>query len=241
MLSKKEITFPLVMIFVFILSILIGPHYSEGDQFHYRTVYDAVSSLSFAEGYIYYNLSLSSYEYVHYSLIWFFSRFLEKDIFIALSNSILVYLLLINLNKLRVSYLISAILVLSNFYFFVLYFAAERLKYGMIFFLFSFYNIERVKFFYPLVLFSVISHAQFLILYAGIFATFLKDKFLRFFAMGFISKKIFYLVLLLSVVAIILNKQIYEKFLAYFGAFDIVSLWKISVFLHYPCGIHLKN
>ncbi len=79
-------------------------------------------------------------------------------------------------------------------------------------------------------LFSVSAHAQFLILYAGILSTFLKDKLLRLFSTGFISKKIFYVMLLLTVVAILLNQQLYQKFLAYYGSFDIVSLWKISVF-----------
>jgi hypothetical protein len=134
----------MTVMIVFLMTLLLSSYYVNGDQFHYRSVYDAVSSLSFVEGYLHYNVSLSSYEYVHYSLIWVFSRFLEKDVFIALSNSILAYLLLINLAKLRVFYLISVILVLSNFYLFVLYFAAERLKYGMIFFLLSFYYIERV-------------------------------------------------------------------------------------------------
>lgn len=230
MLRRKEITFSLVIIFVFILSVFVGSYYSGGDQIHYRFVYDAVSSLSFVEGYLYYNVSLSSYEYVHYSLIWVFSRFLEKDVFIALSNSILAYLLLINLAKLRVFYLISVVLVLSNFYLFVLYFAAERLKFGMIFFLLSFYYIERVKLFYPLSLISVSSHAQFLILYSGILSKFLKNRMLRLFKTGFMSKKISYLLVFMVVAVVLLSEQIYQKFLAYYGGFDILVLWKILVF-----------
>lgn len=230
MLSKEEITFPLVTIFVFILSIPIGLHYTEGDQFHYRAVYDAVSSLSFIEGYLHYNVSLSSYEYVHYSLIWVFSRFLEKDVFIALTNSVLVYLLLINLAKLRVFYLISVVLVLSNFYLFVLYFAAERLKFGVIFFLLSFYYIERVKLFYPLALISVSSHAQFLILYSGFAITALKKPFLRFCTLGLISKKIFLLLALFIIVTFLLKEQVISKFIAYYDTFNIIELWKMFVF-----------
>lgn len=220
----------MAMLFVFGLSLLISPQYVNGDQLHYRATYEVVSSLSFIEGYLQYNLLLSSYEYVHYSLIWVFSRFLDKDVFIAFSNAFLVYFLLINLDKIRVYAPLAIILVLTNFYLFVLYFAAERLKYGMVFFLLSLYYIERVKVFYPFVILSLTAHAQFLIIYAGIAFRNLRNLIWRFFTKGLISKTVFFFFILAFVVVILLNKQIFSKFIAYYDSINIFDLWKMFIF-----------
>jgi hypothetical protein len=229
-ISIKRVAFIFSVIFVFLLSLIVGPYYTSGDQTHYRLTYDAVSLLSFIDGFLYYNNSLASYEFVHYSLIWLFSRLLDKDVFIAISNAVLGYLLLINLNRIKVYTPLAIILVLSNFYLFVLYFAAERLKYGMIFLLLSLYYIQRAKFFYPFIFLSVISHVQFIILYLAMAFSLLKIHIMRFFTNGLVSKKILFFLILIFILAILLNKQIVSKFLAYYGTINILDLWKMFMF-----------
>lgn len=231
MIKIKEVVVFSVVLFIFLASLFLGPYYVNGDQLHYHGTYEFVSSQPFIEGYLQYNLLLSSYEYVHYSLIWVFSRFLDKDVFIAFSNAFLVYFLLINLDKIRVYAPLAIILVLTNFYLFVLYFAAERLKFGMIFFLLSLYYIERVKIFYPFAILSLTAHAQFIIIYAGIAFRGLRKPILRFFTKGLISKTVFFFFILIFVLAILLNKQIVSKFIAYYDSINIFDLWKMFVFL----------
>jgi len=228
MLFTKNVLIASTVMLVFFVTLLVAPYYLNGDQAHYNLVYKELAELSLRQGYLFYNVSLSSFEYIHFILSWVASRFIDKDVFIAISNSFLAYSILINFEKKRVFILLSVFIVISNFYIFVLYFAAERLKFAMIFFMLSFYYIERTKLFVCLGFISVNSHAQFFILYASVFAIFLKSKFTRLYETGFLSKYVLYISLFLICTLSLLYEQITTKFLAYDSG--IASYWKILVF-----------
>ena len=76
---------------VLLLSLLIMPLYTGGDQSIYRRVYEALPYLGLTEGFSFYSRSLSSREFVHFFLSWVASHFVDKDLFIAFSNVILAY------------------------------------------------------------------------------------------------------------------------------------------------------
>jgi hypothetical protein len=124
---KKFSTF--VALVVFTLSLLISPYYMLGDQEHYRRIFEILPTLSFVDGFIYYSKSVSSIEPGHYTISWIFSRFLEKDLFISILNAILAFYSMQLLIRWRASIYVAASIVLTNFYFYVLFFAAERLKF----------------------------------------------------------------------------------------------------------------
>ena len=121
---------------VFFLTLLVAPYYTSGDQEHYIKAYDGVAGLSLVEGFSFYTDTLSSTEIVHYSLIslgnWFGA---EKNFLMAISNAILAYLSMRCFEKLKASVLVAVAIVVLNFYSIVLYFSAERLKFGYIFLL----------------------------------------------------------------------------------------------------------
>ena len=220
----------LLVVFVFIASIVVLPYYFEGDQVHYRNIYTELSNLSLVEGYNHYNISLSSYELVHFFLTWVFSRIVEKDIFVALFNAVLALLIILNFDKKRVRLIVTILFVVSNFYLLVLFFAAERLKFGMIFFLLSVYYFDRMKIFGLFSFLSIISHAQFIIIYTGILFSWMVKKSVRLYRTGMLSLYVIYIFVFGLVLVFLMWNQIQTKFIAYFEVRDVYEFLRMSVF-----------
>ena len=143
----RACTRALVVFFVFVGSLYIGPLYVLGDQVHYRSVYENLAELSLVDGYIYYNSALDSLEFVHFFLSWLASRFLDKDLFVAIANALLAWVAFGVFQKWKASVFIAVLLVLTNYYLIAMYFSAERLKFGFIFLGLSFLYIEKMKYF----------------------------------------------------------------------------------------------
>lgn len=227
----RKLLLSLTVSLVFLITLFISPYYVSGDQEHYRAVYSELSYLPLSDGYHYYVKSLSSYEYVHFVLAWVASRYIEKDLFIAFSNAYAAYLILINLEKMRTHLFISIFLVITNYYLFILYFSAERLKYGMIFFLLSIFYLKHQKLLLLFSSLSIISHAQFIIIYAGFALNLLLKKLFIFFKIGLLSIKILYLIALTSLIVALIFDQLYTKFIAYFEVrSSFADYWKMLVF-----------
>lgn len=216
---------------IFLISLLIGPLYVDGDQYAYRITYEGLKGLNVVDGFIFYTFNLSSKEFIHFFLSWGASNLeIKKDLFIAFSNTILAYGVIMLLRKWKVSFFVIALLLLTNFYFFVLYFAAERLKFGFIFFIFS---LLYVRFFHFFALLSVTSHIQLLIFYISILFQWLSEQIIIIVSRGIIKKslKIIVILILLIGLFVILGEHILKKFLAYsHGTIDVSGLLKSSIF-----------
>ena len=157
-----------VAIMIFCLSFFINPHYIFGDQNIYITVYNKLASLGFIEGFSYYTHSLSSYEPGHFALAWIFSPWIDKNLFVSSLNALLAFYSMQLLFKWKASVYVASSIVLTNFYLYVLYFAAERLKVSFIFLTMAFVYSNGLKF-YIFSLFSLVSHAQVSIIYVMVF------------------------------------------------------------------------
>lgn len=219
---------------VFLLSIFILPLYVGGDQAHYRAFYDGVSEYGFLEGFSFYKATLSASEPLYYAIIYFFSGGVSKDVFISFVNALLGFfmarlLLVNNTSKLVV------VGLLSNFYFLVLLFAAERLKFAIIFALLALGFSGRKSILAWLG--ALLSHAQLLLLLAGgVFSRALKRAAPILYArlpVAFFWEALFFAFFAFFAL-VILGDHVAEKFLAYSvgkGAGGFSSLLKPMVFV----------
>ena len=80
----------------------------------------------------FYQQKLTSKELVHYYVISFFSQFIGYKIYLSFINFIFAYSLFFYLRSIKVSYSMIGIFLFSNYYLFMLYFSAERLKIAFI-------------------------------------------------------------------------------------------------------------
>ena len=133
----KAFKYLLVFIIVFLISYLLLGLYEYGDQVHYRKFYNDIKGYNFLEAYVMGYLYLTSFEPISIFILWSGSNLgIEKDIYISLLNSILA----ISVLRLCIIYEVKwyiIILLLSNYYLFVLYTGAERLKISFIIIVFS--------------------------------------------------------------------------------------------------------
>lgn len=133
----KAFKYLLVFIIVFLISYLLLGLYEYGDQVHYRKFYNDIKGYNFLEAYVMGYFYLTSFEPISIFILWSGSNLgIEKDIYISLLNSILA----ISVLRLCIIYEVKwyiIILLLSNYYLFVLYTGAERLKISFIIIVFS--------------------------------------------------------------------------------------------------------
>lgn len=216
-------------VLVFLLSLFVLPYYMNGDQTHYRKVYEELPRLSLIKGYLFYAQCLDSREYIHFFLSWVASRFVEKDLFISFSNGVFAYVAMSFFQKWKVSVVIAFWLLLTNFYFLVLYFSAERLKFGFIFLTLSLLYIDQVKRFYVFSFLAIISHVQVIIVYVSI----LSNVFIRYisglFKTGQVAKLVLFFVPLLLIIPLVGN-QILIKYNYYHSEHGFADLARIAVF-----------
>ncbi|MBD3842601.1 MAG: hypothetical protein IE909_12095, partial [Campylobacterales bacterium] len=217
---------------VFILSISMSPYYIDGDQYHYRKVYEGLQGLSLLDGFVFYTLNLDSKEVVHFFLSWLGSnQGVDKDLLMAFSNSFLAYGTIMLLRKWKVSIFIIALLLLTNFYFYVLYFAAERLKFGFIFLTFS---LLYIRYFYIFSVLSVIAHIQMSIVYLSMLFNIILKHITDTIRFKYIKKSFLYilvfLMIILPIIFFYLGTHFTAKFEHYSGEHNLFELSKIFIF-----------
>jgi len=231
-ISAKQFSF-FIAFLIFFISIYISPYYIYGDQTPYRHVYEMLPNLNIYEGFIYYKKYLTSSELAYYFIVWTFSRVMEKDILMALVNGIFAFLSMQLFIKRGSSLYISAALVLSNYYLYVLYFSAERLKFSILFFVIALLYIGKRKF-YLYSFLSVMSHAQLFIMYGALIFKKFFDEFGRVLISGKIQKFFLIGLIFLSIAVFLMYNQISNKFLIYLSykdGFYVSDMYKLLVFL----------
>lgn len=210
-----------VAVCVLLMSLVIAPYYVHGDQGAYHRAYDAVRGLSIKDGYDSYVFVVTGKEFIHFFIIWLASGWgIEKNLIMAVSNSVLAYFVMRLLGKWRASVFVAVSLVLTNFYMFVMYFAAERLKFGFIFLALSMLYLGQNKSFYASAMLAIVSHTQMLLLYAGIFFTRLAMSASRFFrTFQFSVKNVTIPLLLIGPIVYIFSEYLYVKL----GNYNLLS------------------
>ena len=119
---------------VSVLTSWLAQYYLEGDQVGYVSAYGIVSGLGFDEASNLYEKRISGSDYFHFVLIWMASNLeVGKNTLMSIANGFLAAYAWQFFCKWGADGRIAAIIVLSNFYMLILYFAAERLKFGILF------------------------------------------------------------------------------------------------------------
>lgn len=147
---QKSRLYPILYaIIAFVISLYVLPYYVLGDQEHYRGLYRNCffDSISFESQFYCYQQSIGSSEPVYFFLVKLVQPFLDKDLFISIANTLMIYLIA------RLTFREYAVvwhrnlfmfLVLSNYYIIVLMLAAERLKFAFIFLLLAAFFSKKV-------------------------------------------------------------------------------------------------
>lgn len=160
----------------FCLSLLLIPYFTAGDQEQYARFYDLMNaSPGVVEGFLSYNLILSSSEPVYFTLAYIFAPLVSKDILFSVLNGFFGYLFATWCNRNNVNKVVAFFAFYFNFYIYVLFFAAERLKLACILILF-FSEIMKTNYARS-ILFSILAHFQTGILFiSSFFSSFAKKK-----------------------------------------------------------------
>lgn len=194
---------------VFILSMLIMPYYTGGDQEWYGKSYEGLEGLGLVEGFSLYVSHLGTAEFVHFFFSWSASNLhIDRYLFIAFFNAILAYLAMSFFESLKASVFVAMFIILTNLYFIVLFSAAERLKFSFIFLVASMLFMERPKRFYGLAILSILAHIEAIIIYGCMFFVKLAKRFLA----GKIPKSTLTIIAISLIPLSLLANQIYTKF-----------------------------
>lgn len=227
---------------VFILSIVLAPSYIYGDQAHYRKIYDGLSGLSIDDAYIFYKANLDSKEPGYFFLAWLSSNLnIDKDHFVIFFNVVLSFFAYKFLLKRGGHPSIVFILVSFSYYSYVLFFAAERLKFGVILLLIGLVVAKKSIIYYLL---SVITHSQMIIVYTSSFILKIKTDISNFFITFKVSKR--FLIFIISVLTIsafifiFMQEHLLSKFDSYFELRNLLELSKLFAFFVLSC-FYAKN
>ncbi len=151
-----------------LFSLIVYPMYVGGDLSAYQKVYLVLSDLDILDGFDYYNANLSSEEYIHFVISWVGSRFIAKDVLFSFCNAYLAFVTMSLLNTWRVSIWVGILILLTNFYFLVLYIPAERLKFGFLFLILSVKYRDKIWKAAPFAILAILAHAQIAIVMASV-------------------------------------------------------------------------
>lgn len=229
-IRKYKVKALFVSLLVFVISLIIAPYYVNGDQSSYIKVYNELPSLGLIDGYYYYHKYLTAIEIVPFLLSYIFSFVVDKDLFVALFNSILSYVILIFLTRLNTSFFVSSITVLTNFYLYVLYFAAERLKFGVLFFVLSLLFLNRRKAFLIVSLISIQSHMQMIIIYSALALDFVVGQVKKFCISLKFSKSLLFVGIVLIGAFLLFSDNIVHKISTYqINSSGLSGLWKVLI------------
>lgn len=153
---------------IFVVSLMLSRIYVNGDQIGYHQAYKLMEGLGLRDGFVMYEHNVSGAEYVHFFLSLLGSNLgIDKNALMSFFNAILAVYSLKLLDKWGVNFKMACLIVLTNFYMFVLYFAAERLKFGFLFLVLSLLYYNRAWYSYSLFFLSIWSHISMLLIYSS--------------------------------------------------------------------------
>lgn len=154
-LKVAGLLYALLIVFV---TYVLRIYYTEADAKVYNDFYESVREFDFVSGYEFYRNSIGSIEPMYYVLVFFSTNYIDREVFVLFANFVLSYFYFQAVYSLRLSFA-SKLLILFNYYFFVLLVPAERLKFSVMWFMIALHNIRHPLVF---VVISVLSHTQML-------------------------------------------------------------------------------
>ncbi len=203
---------------VFFASLVLSRLYVDGDQLGYHRAYSLMEGLGLRDGFVMYEHNVSGAEYVHFFVSLLGSNLgIDKNALMSLFNAILAVYSLKLLEKWGADFRVACLIVLTNFYIFVLYFAAERLKFGFLFLVLSLLYYNRAWYSYSLFFLSIWSHLSMLLIYAS---AWIAKNYDNFRSVAKMRSKSFYLSLLMLLPPLLL--VLYESKLI---------LWKLGTYI----------
>lgn len=212
----------------FLLLFLQMPSFSWSDQYFYSLFYEYIQNYSFLESFRAYPKIIGGGEPVYFLISYLSSTMISKMLFDVILNFAFVSSFLFLLKKNKIPKTVIIFLV-TNIYFFVLFFITERLKVATIF-LILFFIFEHNFYRIPLLLLSILSHSQSLILVPFLIC-FLDLSKLK-------SKKSFFFIFLaISFVLLLLGERILFKLREYMIHISLKNILKpmLFCFLGYFC------
>lgn len=222
----------MVVFITFLLSYYIEPYYVNGDQTVYNFLYYGIQGLGILDGFSFYKANIDSREYMHFLIIWVASNLnIDKTYLVSVVNSLLSFLAYRFLVKRGGNPLIVFLIVVFGFYSQVLFFAAERLKFG---FLFLLVGLNYSKYSYIWFITSVATHIQLIMVYTSAALVMIKDDIKKLIFEQKVRKSfikhLIAMVIATIVITVILIEQILSKFHSYFDLNGIFELSKLTVF-----------
>lgn len=235
-----------VCLFVIAFSMWLGQFYTEGDQMHYIAAYEAISDADLLNGFLIYKSHITTAEPGHFFISWIFSSIIgfNKIFAMSVSNGFLAFLLIKLVKKIGGAPSVAYIFVLSNYYFFVMYLTAERLKFSFIFLLLAMLVMERPKAPYLLFIFSVLSHLQMLILlvvreFERYFLSTMR-MFQRFSVKKSIITSLIKIFIIIFILFYVFGEYLLWKIPQYMGASGLISIWQSTLFMLMTL-VYVKN
>jgi|SRR5690554_1038251 len=235
-MSKKElysnVFLCLTVVLVFSLSLFFIPYYIYGDQVHYQRIYDGVSYFNLFDAYSFYKANIDSQEPVYFLLSWVSSTLgIDKIYFVTFFNVLLSFFAYKYFTKIGGHPFVVFLIVTFGYYSYVLFFAAERLKFGFLFLLLGLLYSKRRYVFYVI---SVLSHAQMIALLSSFTFFRFRGDILSIFLKRKVYKNTLFLLISGTVtsffVFLIMREHIISKFDSHFEIRGFFELIKIGVF-----------
>jgi len=152
-----------LLLAVFTISMVVGALYTGGDQLTYTKVYDQIGPMDLVEAFTFYTFWLTSVEIIHFLVIWLASSYIPKIFLFSLINTFFSYLVIRVFDIHKVHFLVTSTFLLTNFYMYVLFFAAERLKFGFILLALGLCIQSHKKLKYTAFFLSITAHFQMLV------------------------------------------------------------------------------
>ncbi|WP_458735735.1 hypothetical protein [Zobellella taiwanensis] len=219
----------LTILCVFLISLFFIPYYIYGDQVHYQRVYDGVSYFNLFDAYNFYKANIDSKEPVYFLLSWVSSTLgIDKVYFIAFFNVLLSFFAYKYFTKIGGHPFVVFLIVTFGYYSYVLFFSAERLKFGFLFLLIGLLYSKRRYIYYVL---SVLSHAQMIGLLSSFVVFRFKDDVLNILRNNRVSKNTLFLLMSGTIVSVlvffIMRDHLLSKINSYFelrGVFELIKL-----------------
>ena len=167
-INSSKFILILLLPFLFAYSYILISNYTFGDQVSYRALYEPLSYTHFLDVFEIAQRHISASEWLTFYILWIPAvSNIDKDLFVAFANLLLLSLLFLVFRKYRANYAII-FLALCNFYVIVLMTGAERLKFSIIFLLLvDLANSRKLKIFFALL--SMLAHLQTILFFAAIF------------------------------------------------------------------------
>jgi hypothetical protein len=148
--------------------------YTGGDQVGYHTVYNLISGLGFGDNWTdihsLYLSRISGDELIHFLVILIGGGLdINKNFMMSFFNGVLAFYSIRLFLFWGGNLWVAVALILTNYYFYVLYFAAERLKFAILFLVLSLQFIRKPIWFAINILLSIYSHFSVIAIYSGIY------------------------------------------------------------------------